>query len=291
MTSVMSPFLQLQQTRNSQTRDGWHLFTEHRQQVMNLLRREGDSPTGWLCLLGAGNCNDVDLQLLQRRYSRIDLVDWDRAALIDGVGRQLGTAGNCVQIQGGIDFTAIADELARWCEHPPSESQIDELGHRAEVAELPEGIGQADTAASLCVLSQLIELCSTALGRDHPRLPQLVQAVRRGHLRQLAGRLRPGGTGVVVTDLVSSDTAPDLMRANQADLSPLVHRLLSQGNFFLGLHPMSLLEDFRTDGQLQRMATLCNVGPPWLWQMGPRRFVVYSIVFRAPPGASPPRGN
>ncbi len=284
MTSDLPRLLLLQQSRNAQTRDAWQHFAGHRQQVMELLRPESESPEARLCVLGAGNCNDVDLAVLSAQYARIDLIDWDEAAIKAGVWRQLKHSANQVAIHSGLDLTSIAGDLSQCsAAQPPSDRQISELCSRATAASVPNGIAPVNTAASLCLLSQLMEMCAAALGPDHPRLPDLAQAVRAGHLRQLAGCLRPGGKGVVVTDLVSSDTAAELQRIGPPDLPRLLYRLLSEGNLFLGLHPQALLGAFQTDPVLKRAAIGCRVTPPWLWSMGPRRYAVFGLVFRSAP--------
>jgi hypothetical protein len=140
-----------------------------------------------------------------------------------------------------------------------------------------------ETAASLGLLSQLIELCTGALRPDDPRLLELIKAVRLGHLRQLVSALRPCGKGILITDLVSSDTAPALLRTDAVELPRLLFRLLSERNFFIGLHPQALLNDFRDDPFLGRLATDCQLTAPWLWQMGPRTYAAFALVFRCAP--------
>lgn len=282
MTSSLPRLLELQRTRNAQTRDAWSCFDTHRQQIMGLLRPDASRVADQLGLLGAGNCNDVDLAMLRTQYRQVHLIDWDGAALDEGVRRQLGVADEGIIRHGGVDLTGIAGQLSD-CrpELPPDEQVLGELRQIAASPALPLAAESADTVASLCVLSQLVELCVTALGSHHSRLADLIAAVRLGHLRQVARCLRPGGKGILVTDLVSSDTVPGLNRVTPEALPGVVHGLLDQGNFFAGLHPQAILGDFRADGLLGRRAGDLRVTSPWLWQMGPRTYAAFALIFRA----------
>ena len=51
---------------NAETRDHWNAFTGHRAKVTGLLATEPSSGMSRLCVLGAGNCNDLDLAALLR---------------------------------------------------------------------------------------------------------------------------------------------------------------------------------------------------------------------------------
>lgn len=278
-----SSLLALQEVRNAQTRNAWEFFAEHRRKVMDLLRPDTTSPQATLCLLGAGNCNDVDLTSLAREYARIDLVDWDALALEAGVVRQMGGPMERIVLHGGVDLTSIAGILSDWRAAPPIEDRsFSDVCGRAASASLPADIQPVDTVASLGSLSQLVESCAAALQPDDPRLLGLIKAVRLGHLRQLARALRAGGKGVLVTDLVSSETAPELMGTNHTELPALLRRLLAERNFFTGLHPQAILNDFCFDPALSRLTTDRRLTAPWLWQMGPRVFAAFALVFRSP---------
>ncbi|HET6918309.1 MAG TPA: hypothetical protein VFI46_02465 [Jiangellaceae bacterium] len=69
--------------RNLETRDAWHTFAGHREHLMSLI--EGLPPGGRLGILGAGNCDDIDLARLLDRFEQVHLVDLDSEAVIHGV--------------------------------------------------------------------------------------------------------------------------------------------------------------------------------------------------------------
>ncbi len=84
----------------------------------------------------------------------------------------------------------------------------------AAVVSAPNGLvipalpGPFDVVASTCLLSQLVGNAFHSVGEGHPRFLDLVRAIRLAHLRLMTGLRRAGGTAVLVTDLVSSDTFP-----------------------------------------------------------------------------------
>lgn len=248
---------------------------------MDLLLSQEGCAAGRICLVGAGNCNDVDLAALLTRYEGIDLIDWDADALAAGVRGQNLHDDRRITCHDGVDMTGIAGELANWSpSRLPSHQTIDAWRRQTVELPLPVRNGSFRTAASLCVLSQLVELCVVTLGADHPQLVDLVQAVRLAHLRQLAGALEPGGRGMVITDLVSSDTAQGLDQVPAADLPLFLRSLLSERNFFTGLHPGSLLTAISSDTVLSASTGEVAVIPPWLWLLGPRTYAVYAVRFR-----------
>src|SRR5437868_8579473 len=71
-----------------QSRDAWERYAAHRRKIHALISAADCAPGGRLCVLGAGNCNDLDLQSLEREFAEIHLVDLDRDAIEDGIARQ-----------------------------------------------------------------------------------------------------------------------------------------------------------------------------------------------------------
>ena len=55
---------QEQHRRNLQADDTWELYASHRERVMRLLLDARSPSAERLCLLGAGNLNDIDLSAL-----------------------------------------------------------------------------------------------------------------------------------------------------------------------------------------------------------------------------------
>ena len=102
-----------QQRLNVQSCDGWDRYAAHRAHVMDHLTRGQQGGNRRLCVLGAGNCNDVDLPALLSAFREVHLVDLDGDALRGAAMRQ------ACQTQRGLhqhiaDVTGIADQLGRW---------------------------------------------------------------------------------------------------------------------------------------------------------------------------------
>ena len=64
------------------------MYAAHRAQVTRLLLEAGGDSPERLCLLGAGNLNDLDLTALLGRYREVVLVDLDGDAIRRGLNRQ-----------------------------------------------------------------------------------------------------------------------------------------------------------------------------------------------------------
>ncbi|MDR3637757.1 MAG: hypothetical protein P4L84_28380 [Isosphaeraceae bacterium] len=263
---------------NTASCDQWEGFAAHRARVSALLGAGGVPRPTRLCVLGAGNANDLDLPALLAAHREVHLVDLDREALARGAARQ-GVGGHAsVRRFGGIDLTGMLDAIAAWS--PSTTVGAADLQALAEwparrVAQaLP---GPYDVVASTCVLSQLIGNAFPALGNSHRRFLAVVEALRIGHLRLLARLVAPGGTMVFVTDVVSSDTLPDLASLTEGDLPGLLPRLARERNFIAGVHPEAILSALESDRPLSARIARREVVPPWRWRLHARVYLVWAV--------------
>jgi hypothetical protein len=149
-------------------------------------------------------------------------------------------------------------------------------------AQAPDVGGPFDVVLSSCVLSQLVGYATDALGGDrHPGFRDLVTAIRARHLRLMLDLLAPGGTGLLVCDLVSSDSADVLPRIPEHELPGLIHKLARDRNFFSGLYPDALAAALQNEPTLGGRACDVRLLAPWRWRLGPQRtFLVYGLRFR-----------
>lgn len=260
--------------KNAQVRGNRELFAAHRRRVTELLR---DGPRhGRCCILGAGNCLDLDLPQLLAVFDELHLVDIDGDAMRCGVEEQGCGNESRISLHGGIDLS----NLATLFDGERSDADLDVAIARAErvpAAPLP---GPFDVVASVCLLSQLLEISTELPGASHSRYLQTVQAIRRGHLRLIGDLLAPAGTGLLITDLVSSDTCPTLESVPPEQLPWLCRQLVEAGNFFTGLNPAVLHSMVTSDPEFSGMLGGVQMIEPWLWDLGPRRYAVYAIRFR-----------
>ncbi|HUT91119.1 MAG TPA: hypothetical protein VMY37_16570 [Thermoguttaceae bacterium] len=275
-----------QKRRNEQSRGMWDRFGPHRDRVTRLLV---DSATagGRLCVLGAGNCNDVDLGALLDEFREIHLVDLDTDALRSGVSRQGYEDSARVFLHGDVDVTCIADRLGSWTpEHPPESRELDACLELAATHPPLDLAGPFDTVCSACLLTQLLDSIVMALGQRHPRCLELALRVRAQHLRLLVELLRPGGTGVLVMEIVSSATFPDLPKIPESRLVETATRLINERNFFTGMNPLVIHASFHSDPQLAPWVETAEITSPWLWDLGPRVYLVCAVVVRRKLGES-----
>ena len=209
MNGRMNPLLQSEIDNNLVSFERWDAFANHRRNVTGLLAGGPPAKPSRLCILGAGNCNDLDLAALVAAHRQIHLVDIDDAALARGVARQGLAIHSALHLHAGIDVSGLLDDMAAWS--PPTTIGPAELEACVErpvrSVVLP---GPFDVVASTCLLSQLMGGVVHTVGSAHPRFVESLQAVRTGHLRLLAHLIAPGGSGVLITDVLSSDTVPTL---------------------------------------------------------------------------------
>src|SRR6266481_2342634 len=92
--------------QNLTTRNQWQLYASHRAEIEKLI--VPDSRGQRICVLGAGNCNDLDLKWLSEVYGEVHLVDLDRTALLEAVKRQdVDPLRGTIHIHAPIDLTGI----------------------------------------------------------------------------------------------------------------------------------------------------------------------------------------
>lgn len=189
----MNSLIQRQIAFNRSSNNAWDAFSEHRNQVTSLLKYGSDSSR--LCILGAGNCNDLDLTTLIHSHPEIHLVDLDGDALAQGVAKQNLADQGHIYLHSGIDLTGMIDPISHWSPNTPLSKTdiaacIDAPTHC--LGQLP---GPFDVVASTCLLSQLIKSIVDTIGEDHPQFVEVIQAIRLGHLRLLLKLLNSGGWG------------------------------------------------------------------------------------------------
>ena len=246
------------------TRHDWVPFAPHRAQVTRLLEqaaaavgnRDAESS---LCVLGAGNGNDLDLAVLCQRYDRITLVDLDDEALDHLIGSQItDSLSRQIEIVGGVDLSGMLEEQSG--SSPGGDLSLEQWMERARNPAKPEPLSRYSVVASTCLLTQLIDSVAIATGKNwkasnaqvspgqpipEPALAERCLAIRDGHLRLLGELVAPGGVIVLITDFVSSNTLPELIDVEERDLGRLCSSAINGGNFFTGANPVVLAHSFK----------------------------------------------
>lgn len=245
----------------------------HRRHVMARLLDSPPKQDGRLGVLGAGPCNDLDLSALQAQWSRVDLVDIDAPRVQQGVAAQVADSRG-IQIVTQ-DLLWGDQSLSR----DPARSDAQNLPERISATKW-SALGQDyDRIASTCVLSQLIEQVVQIIGIDSPKFVASVQATRLRHLELMASVLRPGGTGWLFCDFVSSETLPELLTTTAKALPQLLGQSVTQGNYFHGLNPGILWQVLRQDEGLAALIRDPQITNPWIWLTGERAYAVCGLQF------------
>jgi hypothetical protein len=271
--------------RNDDSRHRWDCFASHRRRVTKLLVAACAGGQGRLCVLGAGNCNDLDLSTLVEAYSKVHLVDLDESAVGGGIASQGKSSSDQIQVHGGIDLAGCNEITGDWVfGKSPADTELQRCVDKIATHVVPQLPGQFDVVASVCLLTQLFDSISLGLSEDHPRFLELLMCVRLRHLRLIFEQLRPGGTAILITDFVSSVTYPPLATTSEDDLPALASQLITARNFFTGTNPAALHSLFETDAVVAPQVCQLDVSRPWLWDFGPRAYAVCAITART--GAS-----
>lgn len=285
MPPAQNRFVDEQVRRNLAADARWAAYASHRDEVTRRLLANQASG-GRLCVLGAGNSNDLDLARLATNFREIHLVDVDGEALARGVARQPDATSRAIYRHGGVDLLGALNEFAEWS----SERSSKNPSERPSDAELDRCLAQIsqpqvdllpcpfDVVASVCLLSQLIESAVTSLGENHPRFAEVVLAIRAEHLRLLVRLLMPGGRAVLVADFVSSQTAAEL-QLGEPDWRHFLQQTAVQRNFFHASHPTAILAHLQNDRELRQTVADARLTGCWRWDQGARVYAVAAFEF------------
>jgi hypothetical protein len=248
-------------------------YTEHRERMMALATSVADARR--ICVLGAGNCSDVDLVRLAGAFEQIDLVDLDSEALARASERSPAHVRPKLTTHGGVDFSGMIDRLDAWGDSFPKTEEL--AMHALSAAhDIVRQIGATfDVTLSTCVLSQLPIPFQRAWIMRESSWANLIGAIRAVHLATLAGVTRPGGTGVLVFDALSSREVPEIASLDVDAVE--IDQEVSRRGWSLHPDPRALLREMQGLSSLVREPQLAG---PWLWNLGEATQLVYAIVFR-----------
>lgn len=278
--AVMDLF-QEQARRNTEADAAWILYAPHRQRVTQLLLDARTPTSERLCLLGAGNLNDLDLAALSSAFREIVLVDVDAAALRRGLSRQGFAEDARFRVVAPTDVSGVFTELAAMENKQPVRD--DSIDSCLRTLAQPHGLNKhvrCDVVASVGLLTQLIDGVIRSVGESHPRSWELVSAVRTQHLRLMLELTVSGGAAILVTEVVSSDSCPALLSVGKSDLPELLKRVIAAKNFFTGTNPAALQQLLRTEISLAEQLANTRFAEPWLWPFLARTYAVYGLTMR-----------
>jgi hypothetical protein len=259
-------------------------FAEHRRRLTELCAR--GAPLGselTLCVLGAGNANDLELEALAARYRAIHLVDIDPEALERAFARENSATRERLTRHAPVDLSGTLDRLERWAALQVTPDELARHGEETAARLLSRLGGPFDVVVSACVLTQLQLGLLTALGDRHALFDAARYTLTSTHLAVLSRLTAPGGRALFVTDLTSDDLAPDVGRAGEAELPELLTRLVAEGRVIRVAVPDSIREIVAESPTLSRELALSPGLEVWRWQNGAtRKFLVYALEARKP---------
>jgi hypothetical protein len=255
-------------------------YAEHRDRITALSTTALSARN--ICVFGAGNCSDVDLEALSRKFDQIHLVDLDADALKRSYERSAEEVRRKLTLHGDVDLSGMIDRLDVWGDEFPQAPEL--ASHAVSAARsVVQRIGRTfDVALSTCVLSQLPIPFQRTWIMPKKSWANLIGAIRAVHLATLAGVTRSGGTGIIVFDALSSREAPALGKLEKpaADaLEALVTDEVLRGACSLHPDPHELARDLASPG-LAALVRAPRVTDPWLWNLGEATQLVYAIVFQ-----------
>ncbi len=258
----------------------YHAFDGHRARLTGLLTAAAPvSANSALCVLGAGNCFDLNLDRLAQCYGSIHLVDIDAAALSRAVARQEPAIRNRLYTHAPVDLSGMLDCLERWARREVTPDEL--LSHGARVArDVRAQLGRSfDVVASACLLSQMQLSVVHGLGTTHPLLPVVSWTLTAAHLLTLADLTTPGGTGVFATDLTADAIHPLADGYSPDDGLALVAELARTGKVFDFADPNLVQRLLLDNPYLQRAFPNWTMKDAWVWSNGPdTKFLVYGAV-------------
>jgi hypothetical protein len=256
----------------------WDRYAAHRARFTDLL---GSAANGSrVCLLGAGQCHDVDLEALASRFAEIHLVDIDEAAVLGAIERQPPAVKARLSAHAPVDLSGFEGHFQRWKRSAPTERDVASASAAAiaSIARLP---GPFDVVASACVLTQMSFRARDALGEAHPMLAPLRVSLVKAHVAILVGLTAPGGTALLVTDLTSSTSFPLGDKGAPRNLFDVMGDVIAAGAYYHAANPNLIEEVVQRDPVLSSMAGESELLEPWLWTGAlDRTYLVYALRYR-----------
>jgi hypothetical protein len=271
----------LQSFINTETAAGWEQYSDHRASIMRLIeeKAKGNRLDG-ACILGAGNCNDINLPRIAELFSIVHLVDIDQAAIdctisrYEGIRNQLTVHASCDLT--GIAFQAVAASSLRSCH---SEELV-----RSAVSNVPDvGVARetCGIVVSASVFSQLVATVSLIVNQRTQGFTSLITTLRKSHLDLMISLLAPGAPGIFVGELASSEMCPALFEAEPRELPRLTRRLVEERNFFTGMNPFALAATTLGTAVHNGLVRDVALHSPWIWRLDSTRcYLAYAVSFR-----------
>jgi len=255
-------------------------FAGHRRHLTELSSTAAPLTPGSLCVLGAGNCFDLDLAELAGRYQALHLVDLDADALERAFLRQEPSTRARIILHGGVDLSGLLDRIDRWSRFQVSPQELMEHGE-VTARQLSERLGGPfDVVLSACMLSQMQLSVLNVLGDRHRLFEAVRWTLNSTHFRTLAALTRPAGLALFATD-ASSNLLHPFDDTADLDCLALLDELSRTQRTFDFADPRGLAALLHDDPVLRSAFPRFAASRAWLWSNGPETtFLVYASELR-----------
>lgn len=266
-----------QKAANHSSIPHFEAFASHRTRVTELLLAEAEARRApRLCVLGAGNCYDLELPRLAQVYSEIHLVDLDALALARAAERQDAPTRTQLRLHAPVDLTGALERLDAWSRMEVTPAELVAWPAAASNGIASRLPGPFDVVISACVLTQLHFALLNVFSERHRLYEPLRQFLNLVHLRSLALLLAPSGCGLLVSDVASNEMIARSGVVEEREPLRLLAELSRIGCVIHAVQPAFLEWSVREDPLLSRSVSLEPPSRAWQWQVGPdRSFLVF----------------
>jgi hypothetical protein len=278
MLTVKDAVIQ-QKTSNKASLKYYANFENHREHQTQLILSHGalTSNNGRICILGAGNCFDLDLLQIATQFNEVHLVDIDRDAIVKARSRLPAPLIKKVYLHAPVDISGGNKQLSAWRDmsvSPEDLAAFPDITVKKLLKKLP---GPFDCVFSSCVISQILLTYRHIINEQHPLFEAGLITLLITHLRTLAALTKKEGNALLTTDISSSEIAPLAPMDNSDGLDYLARRE-SANQIFNYLAPQLLSNLATQDPPLYESARVSSPLKAWIWNNGPlKEFLVYAL--------------
>ena len=253
-------------------------FEAHRLKQTEVLLSCLNKSTKSVCVLGAGNCYDLNLDALVNQVESVHLVDIDREALTRARSKLHTKLRDKITLHAPVDVSGANKYLEDWRDMRVQAEDLMTFPEAAVESLLDKLGGQFDVVLSSCLLSQLQLVYRQVMGESHPLYQAGIVTLIITHFRLLLSLCKSGGRALFVSDVSSNDIAPlDQYQQGSSMLDPLTE-LGRTNQLFNYLEPQFLQTLNEQDPFLHAQIRSNNLLDAWLWKNGPlRTFLVYAM--------------
>ncbi len=234
----------------------WEKASFHRAQILRMLPSASRGRRGTLGIVGVGDGTALGLRSLLERFHEVHLIDRDKAG-IQEVIREQDLAERQRIFHHGRDLTGIDALLSegRLLTDEEWKQGCQSIAQHS----LPD-LGQFDLIISNSMIPELMIPIAHCLSHDPEKMSEMIRVCRESHISRLLEHAVPGGSLIIVMDIVCSNSLPRLAQS-PSDLGGLLQATLEAGNFFPGSHPGMMDQSLRA---LDHCLAGVDATHPWI---------------------------